>query len=185
MYRPLDSGKPSSVQRLLFRERDFLCLFPLSEAAFMVGFVGIAHSLTNLFVSIFDVFLNKPRGLSTSVLLCTYHAMSCLAYTSGCVGSSLFNRKLVNVMYGFMLLDVALTVGLDIVVASSTKHLLSSSHFEPWILYRISVVLLNVYALVKVNKQVILMRLFEESDSPSVDILRTRQLKDKSGSEIA
>lgn len=111
--------------------------------------------------------------------------MLCLGYTSGCVGSSLFNRKLVNVMCGFMLLDVVLTVGLDIATASDTKYLLSTLYFEPWIIYRTSVVLLNVYALLKVNKQVTLMKLFEESDSSNVQILCTRQLKHKNGPEIA
>jgi hypothetical protein len=186
MYKPLDSGKPSNIQRYLFQDRDFLCLFPLSETAFMVGFVGIAHSLTSLLVSIFDMSIGNTHDIGLSALICTYQAMLCLGYTSGCVGSGLFNRKLVNVMCGFMFLDVVLTAGLDIATASSTKHVLSSSHFELWILYRISATLVTVYALLKVSKQVTLMKLFEESNSSSpLQILSTKQLENETGPEVA
>ena len=111
------------------------------------------------------------------MLVCAYHTILCLGYVSGCVGSSLFDRRLIGVMRVFMLLDVALTAGLAVATASNAKHSLSSLHFNLWVLYRALVILVNVYALLKVSKQVTLMELLGGSDAPATPILRSSRLK--------
>lgn len=185
MYKPLNSGKPNKVQWALFEDRGLLCLFPLSEAAFMVGFVGMAHSLTNLLVSIFDIFIGGARESSSGVLVCAYYTILCLGYISGCVGSSLFDRRLIGVMRVFMLLDVAITAGLAVATASNAKHSLSSLHFNLWVFYRALGILVNVYALLKISKQITLMELLGESDAPATPILRSSRLKDRNDFEKA
>lgn len=179
-YTPLKPTVNQGVHKALFEAKDFALLFPLSEAAFVIGFAGAINALTMAAINGFDLWRQGTADAMPNLASLLYSAWACFIYALGCIGSDRTDPKLVELMSVFMGFDVCLSIGMDLLAAPHMRDKLArcykdESCFEGWAAYRVLIFLACTYGLVKVRKQCMLMRLWARTADDDKDDLKKRQ----------